>query len=458
MDITRRAVLAGITTLGVATMVRRATASSSDLVAQQSEVQLASSEHPKTKLWTYDNQAPGPLIRVRRGERVSKRLVNNLTQDTTIHWHGIRIENAMDGVPGISQGPVKPGTDFHYDFAANDAGTYWYHPHVRSWEQVARGLHGALIVEEDTPPDIDREEVLVLDDWRLDASAQIDESFGQMHDWSHAGRIGNFVTVNGDAAHAIMARRYERIRLRLINSANARVFTLGLKGLSGWVVALDGQPLSDPIRMDRLRLAPAQRADVMVDVLEDQTSEAFLISHERDGDYSLTSFKVDDPVRQNQLEEPAALAPNDVPDLGRLDNARRANLVMEGGAMGGLRSAVLNGKEVGIRDMVRNGRAWAFNGVADLPPEPLLSVKLGQTARIALNNDTRWQHAMHLHGHHFRRIEPSGGFGPLRDTLLLDPNEEAEIAFVADNPGAWLFHCHMLEHAASGMSTWVEVT
>ena len=445
----------GSAALGVAPAVLAASGGQSKLIAAASDVQLASADYDPTKLWTYNGRAPGPTLRAKRGDRVSQHLINQLPQETTIHWHGIRIENGMDGVPGISQKPVKPGGEFHYDFAANDAGTYWYHPHVRSWEQVARGLHGPLIIEEDTPPEVDREEVLVLDDWRLDTDAQIDESFGLMHDWSHAGRIGNFVTVNGDAAHKLTAGRHQRVRLRLINTANARVFTLGLEGMEGWVVALDGQPLSQPEPMDRIRLAPAQRADLIVDVTDDTTGEAFLISFERDGDYALTTFDVETAVRPQRLSIPEPLQPNDVPTLGSISET--ASLVMAGGAMGGMRSAIVGGVETDIRDLVRKGRAWAFNGVAEPPADPLLQVRVGQTARISMKNDTRWPHAMHLHGHHFHQLDGDAQVGPLRDTLLVDPGEKADIAFVADNPGAWLLHCHMLEHSAAGMSTWIDV-
>ena len=457
MTLSRRALMTGAGALALAPGGMAFSSAMPRLVAAESEVRLVEPDGPLSRLWTYNGLAPGPEIRVRRGERVRQVLVNDLPQDTTVHWHGIRIANNMDGVPGISQPPVKPGEEFQYDFVANDAGTYWYHPHVRSWEQVARGLHGALIVDEHQPPEVDREEVLVLDDWRLDRDAQIHDSFANMRDWSHGGRIGNFVTVNGEPAHKLAAGRNARLRLRLINAANARVFTLSLQGFAGWVVALDGQPLDIPEPIERLRVAPAQRADLIVDVTGEAADEAFLISHERDGDYALTTLAVDMPARPARLPTPQSLPANEVPSLGNLTGTAAARLVMAGGAMGGMRTALLGGKETEIRDLVRKGKAWAFNGMAEPPKDPLLRVRLGQTARIAMLNDTRWPHAMHLHGHHFRQIQSEGKPGPLRDTLLMDPGQEAEIAFVADNPGAWLLHCHMLEHAAAGMSTWIEV-
>lgn len=125
--------------------------------------------------------------------------------------------------------------------------------------------------------------------------------------------------------------------------------------------------------------------------------------------------------------------------------------------MGGMSGAMLGGRMMGMRDMAAAGKVWAFNGVADMGDAPLIEADLGETIRIAITNDTMWPHAMHLHGHHFRQIAADGKAGPLRDTLLMDRGENAEIAFVADNPGDWLLHCHMLEHSAGGMMTWLRV-
>ncbi|UCE31774.1 MAG: multicopper oxidase domain-containing protein, partial [Burkholderiales bacterium] len=142
-----------------------------------------------------------------------------------------------------------------------------------------------------------------------------------------------------------------------------------------------------------------------------------------------------------------------------LRTAAVARLLMTGGAMGSLRSALLGGRELGIRELVSAGRVWAFNGVAGDLDRPLLSARKGQTVRIDLVNDTRWPHAMHLHGHHFLalRDDRPERAGDWRDTELMAPGERLSIAFVADNPGKWLLHCHMLEHQAAGMRTWVEV-
>ncbi|MEL6564229.1 MAG: multicopper oxidase family protein [Pseudomonadota bacterium] len=429
------------------------------LQARAGVARLAPADYPETAIWGYGGSVPGPVLRARQGERMIRLFQNDLPQASSVHWHGIRIENSMDGVAGMTQPAVAPGDEFLYDFALPDAGTYWYHPHDRTYEQMARGLYGALIVDEaEGAPKVDLDEVLLLDDWRLTDDAQIAEGFGHLHDWSHAGRIGNWITVNGEGAWSRAVPRLSRMRLRLVNTANARIFSLGARGLEGWVVALDGMPLETPLPLADLTLAPAQRADLIVDVVADAGEDALLVSFERDGGFAIAAFPVVGAARQVRPDPPAALPPNPVPALGSLETAARATLRMEGGAMGGMRGALMDGRMTDTRDLAAAGKVWAFNGMADMDDAPLIEARLGQTVRITMTNDTAWSHGMHLHGHHFRQIGPSGAAGPLRDTILMNRGETVEIAFVADNPGKWLLHCHMLEHAASGMMTWLRVS
>lgn len=437
----------------------RAAQPTQGLVARPGRVQLAPDGYPETDIWGYDGGIPGPEIRIRQGERVTRQFVNALPQASSVHWHGVRLANGMDGVPGLTQDAVPPGENFIYDFTAPDAGTYWYHSHNRSWEQMARGLYGALILEEaEGAPDVDDDIVLLVDDWRFTEDAQIAGGFGNLHDWSHAGRIGNWLTVNGQGPWRKAVHRHDRLRLRLVNTANARIFTLGAFGLTGWVVALDGMPLATPQALETVTLGPAQRADLIVDVTAAEGEDAHIASLERDGSYAIVTLSVAGSRRDARAGAPAPLPPNPVPPLGPLSSARTVQLVMEGGAMGRMQGAMMNGRMTGMRDMAAAGKVWAFNGMADMPDRPLIEAERGETVQIDIVNDTGWPHAMHLHGHHFRRVLADGTTGPLRDTLLMDRNERAGIAFVADNPGDWLLHCHMLEHSASGMMTWLRVT
>lgn len=457
---TRRAVVAG---MAMATALPKISwAGSSEgatLRAAAFSQQILPQEYPQTPVWGFNGSSPGPQLRVMQGARFRQTLRNDLDQATSVHWHGLRIDNAMDGVPDLTQAAVQPGQGFDYDFTVPDAGTFWYHSHNRSTEQVARGLLGALIVDEPQAPDIDRDQVLVLDDWLLQRDGTIAGDFDAPHARAHAGRIGNVVTTNGAFDFTRSVRRADRLRLRLINASNARVFTLGLYGLEGWVMALDGMPLAAPQAVgDALTLGPGQRADLFVDVTADEGQEAYLTRLEPKAPAVQARFTVAGRAGATRRGAPVPLPPNRKPVLAPLDQVERVVLNLQGGAMGSLQSAVLDGKTQSFDQMLEANQFWSINQIVGLTDTPFLDLARGQTQRIEMRNDTAFPHAIHLHGMHFQEISAAGTAGPLRDTVFLNRGETREIAFVADNPGNWLFHCHMLSHAASGMTTWIRVT
>ncbi|MGI9417957.1 MAG: multicopper oxidase family protein [Geminicoccaceae bacterium] len=439
-------------------------ASGFGLTAGAARIPLVGDGYPETDVWAFNGHVPGPVIRATQGSMLTIDVANELAEPTTVHWHGLRVPVGMDGVPYLSQPPIEPGDSFSYAFQLEDAGTYWYHPHINSSEQVGRGLYGALIVEEAEPPIVDRELLWVLDDWRLDQEAAI-TPFGNRHDQSHGGKIGNSATVNGRIPDLEKVRAGERIRLRLINAANARIFSLDFRDLAPWVIALDGQPVQ-PHRPDQagLALAPGMRADLIVDMTGEPGSESQVVDghYGPDRAYELIRFSYDaasplrEPLGGTESEPPAALAPNPIgePDLAA---AERHRLVFEGGAMGGMAQAMMGGRMLDIRELAERGRLWAING--RVPDEvhrepPLLEARAGTTQLIEMVNRTAFEHPIHLHGHVFRVISRNGekaAHQPWRDTVLLGLDETIEIAFVADNPGRWMFHCHVLEHQGAGM-------
>ena len=451
---------ATIAALTLPVSARAKTGSFTELTARPASTQLAPPSYPKTDIWGYDGMMPGPELRIARGARVQRSFRNALPEASSVHWHGIRIDNAMDGVAGLTQSPVAPGASFDYDFTLPDAGTYWYHAHTNSMEQVARGLSGPLIVDEADAPDVDRDEVLMLDDWLIDPeTGGFMEPFAHPMMMSHGGRTGNLVGVNGRFDFALTAQKHERLRLRLINAANARIFVLRLQGMAGWTVALDGMPLPAPETVEgEIVLAPAQRVDLIVDVTAEEGSPAgLLMSQDDDSWVALADMTVSGSRARVARPAPAALPPNPRTDLPDLAQARQFEMAMEGGAMAGMESALFEGERLGFRELVSRGQFWALAGQVGRSDTPFASLSRGETVRLRLSNDTVFPHAMHLHGMHFRELRGDGSLGPLRDTILSLPQEPLEIAFVADNPGKWLFHCHMLAHAASGMTTWIEV-
>ena len=227
-----------------------------------------------------------------------------------------------DGVIGLTQDPVAPGASFDYMFTPSDAGTFWYHTHNRAWEQMARGLYGRLIVEGDDPEGrFDRDLYLALDDWRLDDKGQIETaSFGNLHDWAHEGRLGNWLTVNGTSQPSYGLGRGERMRLRLLNAANARTFRLQLKGANAKVIALDGAPV-EPFALpeEPYELASGQRVDLAVDVDAGDGGQLELWHVSRREEIKCASFTVKGGCSRGPAGAPGARP------CGRVCHARPCN-------------------------------------------------------------------------------------------------------------------------------------
>lgn len=436
------------------------------LTARPGLADITNNKTPETRIWGYDGQVPGPVLRVKQDEELAITLVNELEQPTSIHWHGIRITNNMDGSP-LVQPAVEPGDAFEYRFSSPDAGTYWYHTHTRGFEQLTRGLYGVLIVDETTQPaeKFDDEIILAIDDWLLGKDGQIEtESIGSMMNMSHGGRTGNWASVNGINKPSMPVQRGARLRARLVNTSNARILDLTFDDLKAWVIALDGQPVA-PAQLDApLTLAPGQRADLAIDIPV-SGEDAYVIGIDLgQSTYTAATLQpTSSPALPGRDSAPAPLPPN-TQQSHRLDLARshHVELIMEGGAMGSMREATLGGVAMPIRKLVREGKAWAFNGLADSDIQaPLFDVKQGTTVSIDIHNLTAWPHAMHTHGHHFRHTHTDGVEvavpGAWRDTHLMERGERHSLSLVADNPGDWLVHCHMVDHAASGMSGWFRV-
>jgi FtsP/CotA-like multicopper oxidase with cupredoxin domain len=175
-------------------------------------------------------------LRLRQGEPTRIIVENRFNQVTTVHWHGVRVPNAMDGVPGLTLPPIKPGESFVYEFTPPDAGTFWYHPHANSLEQLGRGLAGPIIVEEREPPQVDRDVLWFLQDWRLTGDGEIAPGFGNPMEAAMSGRVGNTVTLNGRVSENEPARAGERVRLRLVNACAARMRPCASRaiGQSSW--------------------------------------------------------------------------------------------------------------------------------------------------------------------------------------------------------------------------------
>jgi FtsP/CotA-like multicopper oxidase with cupredoxin domain len=272
---------------------------------------------------------------------------------------------------------------------------------------------------------------------------------------SHNGRVGNTVTINGRVPDAFQVRAGERIRLRLVNAASARVFALRFGGHRPWIVALDGQPVEphEPAG-GAVVLGPAMRAYLLLDMTAQPRSRHAV----RDDFYPRLAYELvqlaysgEPPVRP-EPHEPVRFAPNPLSEPS-LITAELHRVVFTGGMMGNMRG-------------MQKGMAWAVNGLSNgcgdgaSAFDLLFIMRRGRSYVLELVNDTAWHHPIHLHGHSFRVLMRNGA--PTRhrewlDTVMLDPRERAEIALVAINPGDWMFHCHVLDHQAGGMMACIRV-
>lgn len=434
------------------------------------EASMVGNDQLRTRVWAYNGTIPGPVLRVRQGTPLRAAVENGLAEATTVHWHGIRLPNAMDGVPGLTQPTIQPGARFDYAFTPPDAGTFWYHSHEDSLVQMGRGLAGALIVEESSPPAVDRNLLWTMQDWRLEPDAQIAPGFDNRMEEAMDGRVGNTVTINGRLPQTLHARAGERIRLRLLNAAIARIMALRFEGHSPVIVALDGQPCDPHVpAAGRIVLGPAMRADVMLDMQGEPGRSYRVVDDFYDRlSYTLVHLSYENvpPLRRHASDAPLRLPPNPIP-LPDLASAVVHDVRMQGGMMSGMsRGGMMGGGMMGQGMMTGGGAAWAINGrsmtgdgSADMTP--LFHIDRGRSCILDFRNETAWWHPMHLHGHSFNVLSRDGVPVPhdeWGDTVLVRPREHVRVAFVADNPGDWMLHCHVMEHQVGGLMTTIRVS
>lgn len=465
------------------------------LVAKKGTQKLSSGV--TVPVWTFNGSAPGPEIRVKKGEKVRVTLKNELPSPVSIHWHGYPVPNKMDGVPGVTQDAVAPGKNFTYSFVADKAGTYWYHSHQDSVNQVDRGLYGAFVVEEPEEK-YDRDYTLMLDEWVTDkrqinrqiasmtqGNSQKDnkDSGGMNHmpgmnrndsdhdrdrmDMGNIDMSGNMMkdnmsmydlyTINGKSGHSVKpldVKKGDNVRLRFIN-AGYLPHDIHIHGHSIRVITTDGQPINNPqaVKNQVIPVAPGERYDVSFIAdnpgkwyIEDQGTTKAADGMKTVIDYAGSKTTTDRPNPDSSL--PAInfdqYGANAKPTF-TLNQKYDVNYTMD-----------LNA------GMDNNGMIYTINGKT-FPNFDPIKVRRGDRVKVKLvNRDPMNNHPMHLHGHFFQVLSKNGkpvtGSPIYKDTLNVKPGETDEVAFLADNPGNWLFHCHDLHHASAGMVTEVNYT
>ncbi|SFE02600.1 Multicopper oxidase with three cupredoxin domains (includes cell division protein FtsP and spore coat protein CotA) [Paenibacillus catalpae] len=447
-----------------------------NLVATQSNQEIAPGK--TLPVWTFNNSVPGPQIRVKQGDRIKINLKNELPEPVTIHWHGVPVPNNMDGIPGVTQNAVQPGQTYTYEFIADVPGTYWYHSHQDSVNQLDRGLYGSFIVLGTNEEKADRDYTLMLDEWissgmgmsdmnmsGMDHSGMNmnDGSSSNMNDEMSSMSMGDDMSMydlfsingkSGSLVDQLPVKRGEKVRLRLIN-AGYLSHQIHLHGHEFKVIATDGQPINNPgiLKDNLVSIAPGERYDIEFVannpgqwLIEDHSDNQAALGMRAIIAYEGISAEFD---KSNATE-----------------NLPAVDLAMYGQA--GKNTFALDQKytleyTMNLNTEMKNGNMVYTINNKTFPDTDALTVKKGDTVKVRLANNSKTEdHPMHLHGHFFQILskngEPLQGSPVFKDTLNVRPGEEYVVAFEANNPGNWMFHCHDLHHASAGMVTELKYT
>ena len=384
--------------------------------------------------WGYNGQVPGPTIEGHVGDVVEIRFTNRLPEPTNIHWHGLRVPAAMDGTEMV-QRAVAPGDTFVYRFRLPDAGTFWYHPHSNEPVQLEKGLYGALVVRDQDEPTLDAERVLVLDDLLLDKTGAIAPFGGIVQ--HHDGREGDVRLVNGKAEPELVIAAGQIERWRVINASSARYIRLSIGGQPFRILGTDGGLLEAPVTVTDVLLATADRVDLAVGPFaEGQELAVEALPYLRRtirkrGAERFATVKVG-PAKPSSAVVPQRLRA--IPPLAPASAAPTRTV------------------RLGVKFSFRRLVDFVINREAHHRDRP---VKAGELQVWDVANTTLMDHPFHLHGFFFQVLAVNGEPPPWRsweDVVNIPPRATVRIAWLPDDrPGSWMYHCHILEHHASGM-------
>ena len=404
------------------------------LTARVADVELAPGH--VTSMWTYDGTLPGPRIEANVGDTVKVRFTNSLPEPTTIHWHGVRVPAAMDGVEA-TQAPIAPGATFTYEFVVPDAGTFWFHPHVRSDVQVERGLYGTLVVRGPGEPATTSDRVVVLDDLLIDDAWSVAEPDAMQ---AMVGRQGNLILANGRAHPIAAVIRGGLHRYRFVNAANARYFRLALPGHRLTVIGGDGGLVPAPREVDDVLLVPGQRVDLVVTAtnVAGETLEWQSLPYDRGHG---TGAKPAAIVFQQQNDDATPVTTPTVPSSLATIAPLPAPRVQ---------------RELRLAERGGHTPTFSINGET-FPAITPLAARLGDVEEWSIVNTTAMDHPFHLHGFRFQLVRPTADVA-WRDTINVPAGQTVVFRTrLEDHGGRWMFHCHILEHAERGMMGELEV-
>ena len=468
---------------------------------------------------TINGSIPGPTLYFKEGEDITIHVTNHMNEDTSIHWHGLLIDPAMDGVPGLNGFPgIKPGTSFTYQFKIRQSGTYWYHSHSGAQEQA--GNYGAIVItpKGKDPIKADRDYVVLVSDFTTENehailanlkmnSAYYNHAQRTVSDFFHDIKTTGFKTawenarswggmrmsqtdlsdvsgyhflINGKTAAqnwTALFKPGQTVRLRFINASAMSFYDVRIPGLSMLVVAADGQNI-EPIPIDEFRFGTGETYDVIVQPRDTKPYTIMAEPIDRTG-FALATLATQEGVRGDiPQQRPRALLT--MGDMGDVDMSHM-EMTAEDMKSGWIDAATPGDKKaLSYRDLryvgiqkdtrppdrtieVRLGGnmqryIWTMNGKTYNGMSPI-HLAYGERVRLTFTNETMMAHTMHLHGM-FVQLEngqPSGKL-PNKHTVIIPPGQSYSVLLTANEAGEWAFHCHLLYHMLSGMMNTVVVS
>jgi FtsP/CotA-like multicopper oxidase with cupredoxin domain len=446
-------------------------------------------------MYAYNSQFPGPTLKVKQGSTFTVNVTNNTDVPTTIHWHGIRIENKFDGTAGLTQDAIEPGVSFTYTVKVPDEGMFWYHPHVREDLQQDMGLYANLWV---TPKDtaaynpVDSEQVLILDDMLLEDGLPV--PYGEKEaDHALMGRFGNTMLVNGKTDYDLAITRGSTVRFYLTNAANTRTFNVRFGDATMKLIGGDAGRKEREELIDSLVLSPSERAIVEVQFAERGTYQIESVSPERtwllgkvsvsDGNTATndsfaslqqnTDVVADINAFRAYFDKPAdkTIHLSVESMMAGMMGSNNSAPMQHGGELGGVAVPSTNEDGIEWEDPMpqQNAMATKHNTKWKLIDEATKAenmdikyeFKVGDKVKIRLVNDKEgdgsdhpMQHPIHFHGQRFLVLSVDGKPNTnlvWKDTVLVPAGQTVDILLDVTNPGDWMVHCHIAEHLTNGM-------
>jgi FtsP/CotA-like multicopper oxidase with cupredoxin domain len=389
--------------------------------------------------YAFNGITPGPTIRARVGDTIVADLENELDEGTTVHWHGVRVPNAMDGVPSVTD-PVSAHGKFTYSFVVDRPGTFWYHPHVDSHRQVDLGLYGLLVVDDPAEPPADAELLLVFDAWDEARGDGGDAGVGaqdKLEGHAHGGALPVLWSVNGVLGGEVRPRGGQRVRVRMLNASITGYLTLTWPGLRQ--IGSDQGLLPELAQPGSIELAPGDRAEAEW-LIGDQPFAVVSLPYSLSGGPAVGAALPLFTVTPEAPAPPPAPIAWPFPGGTPTPDPPYTDIVY-----------VFSGSD--------EGGQWLINGEA-FPDVTVSELAVGAEAVIEIRNISSTEHPFHLHGHSFEVLSVDGAPPPrltIEDTFNVRIGQAVRLRLVADNPGDWMAHCHILPHAHGGMMTVLRV-